>query len=111
MSLPKPWFIRNQLASQAALERYPGLRPRYERLVAAHIAARIAPEQLAPDEAAQEKALRQALRYPGDGRRPAAAAFQKIPPAATGAALADCSEAPEASRQVGRSQRTTAARR
>jgi hypothetical protein len=29
----QPWFIRNQLASQAALTRYPGLRPRYERLV------------------------------------------------------------------------------
>ena len=60
----QPWFLRNQQASQAALERYPGLRPRYERLVEAHIANRIAPEQLQADEAAQEKAIRQALRYP-----------------------------------------------
>ena len=59
-----PWFIRNQLASQAALARYPGLRPRYERLVAAHIAGRIDPAQLQPDEAAQENAIRQALRQP-----------------------------------------------
>ncbi len=60
----QPWFIRNQLASQAALTRYPGLRPRYERLVAAHLAERLAPAQLAPDEAAQEMAIRQALRQP-----------------------------------------------
>ena len=57
-----PWFIRNQRATQAALATFPGLRPRYERLVAAHLAGRIAPEQLQPDEAAQELAIRQALR-------------------------------------------------
>ncbi|HSG23626.1 MAG TPA: nitric oxide reductase, partial [Azonexus sp.] len=59
-----PWFIRNQRASQAALATFPGLRSRYERLVAAHISGRIAPEQLQPDEAAQELAIRQALRQP-----------------------------------------------
>ncbi|MDE2440638.1 MAG: VWA domain-containing protein [Betaproteobacteria bacterium] len=61
----QPWFVRNQLAAQTALERYPGLRPRYERLVEAHIANRIPPTELQPDEAAQEEALRQALRTPG----------------------------------------------
>src|SRR5512137_948169 len=68
----RPWFIRNQLASQSALARYPGLRPRYERLVAAHIAGRIDPAQLPPDEAAQENAIRQALEQPGtvDGLPP-----------------------------------------
>ena len=68
----RPWFIRNQLASQATLARYPGLRPRYERLVAAHIAGRIAPAQLQPDEAAQEIAIRQALQQPAgvDGLPP-----------------------------------------
>ena len=68
----KPWFIRNQLASQAALTRYPGLRPRYERLVAAHLAGRIDPAQLQPDEAAQEYAIRLALQQPAavDGLPP-----------------------------------------
>ncbi len=61
----KPWFIRNQLAAQAALARYPGLQPRYERLVAAHLAGRIAPDKLRPDEKAQEDAIRQALQQPG----------------------------------------------
>lgn len=68
----RPWFIRNQRACQAALERYPGLRPRYQRLVEAHIAARHNPASLLPDEAAQENALREALRLPGsvDGLPP-----------------------------------------
>jgi nitric oxide reductase NorD protein len=61
----KPWFLRNQLAARSALERYPGLRPRYERLVEAHIANRIPPADMQPDEAAQEAALHQALRAPG----------------------------------------------
>ena len=68
----RPWFIRNQRSCQAALERYPGLRPRYQRLVEAHIAARLNPASLLPDEAAQENALRDALREPGsvDGLPP-----------------------------------------
>ncbi len=61
----KPWFIRNQLASRAALANYPGLQPRYDRLVAAHLAGRIAPEQMQADEAAQEMTIRQALLQPG----------------------------------------------
>lgn len=66
------WFIRNQHASLAALERYPGLKPRYERLVRAHLATRIGPEKMLPDEAAQENALRAALLAPGtvDGLPP-----------------------------------------
>lgn len=68
----KPWFIRNQLASQAALSNFPGLRSRYERLVAAHISHRIDPAQLLPDEAVQEQAIRQALQQPAtvDGLPP-----------------------------------------
>ena len=61
----QPWFIRNQIASRTALERYPGLNERYRRLVAAHLAGRIAAEAMQPDEAAQEKAIRQALEAPG----------------------------------------------
>lgn len=59
------WLIRNQQATLAVLERYPGLKPRYERLVAAHLAARIEPARMLPDEAAQENALRAALQAPG----------------------------------------------
>jgi nitric oxide reductase NorD protein len=67
-----PWFIRNQRASQAALANYPGLAARYSRLVAAHLAARIAPAELQADEAAQESAIRQALLEPAsvDGLPP-----------------------------------------
>lgn len=68
----QPWFIRNQLASDAALANYPGLRARYERLVAAHLANRINPAELQADEAAQETAIRSALLKPGtvDGLPP-----------------------------------------
>ena len=68
----RPWFVRNQLASQAALAHYPGLRPRYERLVTAHLAGRIDSDQLKPDEAAQENAIRRALQQPAtvDGLPP-----------------------------------------
>ena len=61
----RPWFVRNQLATQAALRDYPGLLPRYRRLVAAHLAGRLAPETLPEDEAAQEQAIRAALQAPG----------------------------------------------
>ncbi|MBK6356680.1 MAG: VWA domain-containing protein [Betaproteobacteria bacterium] len=68
----QPWFIRNQIASRTALERYPGLNARYRRLVGAHVAARITPSAMQPDEAAQEQAIRQALEHPGtvDGLPP-----------------------------------------
>src|SRR5574343_1904783 len=59
------WLIRNQNACSEALRRYPGLQPRYERLVAAHIASRLAPDSMQADEAAQEAAIRQALHSPG----------------------------------------------
>jgi nitric oxide reductase NorD protein len=60
------WLTRNRLAAQAALERFPGLAPRYRRLVAAHLAQRIAPASLPPLEAAQEAAIRAALERPQD---------------------------------------------
>lgn len=59
------WIVRNQRATQAALARYPGLAPRYWRLVAAALAERLAPESLAADEAAQERAIRAAIEVPG----------------------------------------------
>ncbi len=59
------WIVRNQFAAWATLQRYPGLAVRYQRLVAAVLAERIPPEQLPDDEAAQERAIRAALREPG----------------------------------------------
>ncbi|MDD5250700.1 MAG: nitric oxide reductase [Rhodocyclaceae bacterium] len=59
------WIVRNQRAAQRALAAYPGLAPRYRRLVAATLAARIDPEAMAADEAAQERAVRAALEAPG----------------------------------------------
>jgi nitric oxide reductase NorD protein len=59
------WIVRNQRAAQAALERFPGMTTRYRRLVAAHLAQRIAPAQLPAAEAAQERAIRAALEAPG----------------------------------------------
>ncbi|MBL8490570.1 MAG: nitric oxide reductase, partial [Rhodocyclaceae bacterium] len=59
------WIARNQQATLAALARYPGLEPRYRRLVDALCAERIDPTDLPADEAAQEEAVRLALRNPG----------------------------------------------
>ena len=61
----RPWLVRNQQATLTALRNYPGLRPRYDRLVAAHLAGRMTPGAMQADEAAQEAALRQALTDPG----------------------------------------------
>jgi nitric oxide reductase NorD protein len=66
------WIAANQAATRRALQRWPGLRPRYRRLVAATLAMRPRPTDLPPDEAAQERAVRAALRRPG--------AVQALPP-------------------------------
>jgi len=58
------WMIRNQRATQAALQDFPGLRESYRRLLAAHLEQRIAPESLPAAEAAQERAIRAALQEP-----------------------------------------------
>lgn len=59
------WIVRNQRATVVALHHFPGLQPRYERLLAASLAMRRTPEQMPADEAAQERAVRQALTTPG----------------------------------------------
>ena len=59
------WFNANQALSRKTLERFPGLAPRYERLVQAHLAQRPAPESLKPDETQAELAVRAALERPG----------------------------------------------
>lgn len=59
------WLRANQQATLTVLRDFPGLKPRYERLVAATLALRIAPSRLPPDEARREEALRRALQQPG----------------------------------------------
>jgi nitric oxide reductase NorD protein len=59
------WIVRNQMATLRTLRALPGLRPRYQRLVVATLAERIAPGAMPADEAAQERAVRQALLEPG----------------------------------------------
>lgn len=77
----RPWLIRNQRATLAALRNYPGLKPRYQRLVAAHLSERLDPAQMNPDEAAQEQAIRRALTEPGtvDGLPPLTSRKSKPP--------------------------------
>ncbi|HXH04442.1 MAG TPA: nitric oxide reductase, partial [Candidatus Competibacteraceae bacterium] len=59
------WFGASQHACRRVLERLPGLRERYRRLVEAHLARRPDPAHLPADEAAQEHAIRAALLAPG----------------------------------------------
>lgn len=59
------WLWRNAAASARALTRFPGLEPRYRRLVRAHLAQRPRPEGLKGEEAMLERAIRAALERPG----------------------------------------------
>lgn len=63
------WFVENQQATQRLLEKFPGLNARYQRLLQASLLLRPGPETLAADEAAQERAIRQALAAPGSVAR------------------------------------------
>ena len=64
-----PWFARNQARTMATLTAFPGIGPRYRRLVAAHLAQRPDSARLPTDEAAQEAAIRAALEAPGSVRQ------------------------------------------
>lgn len=68
-----PWLAYNQALTLAALRNYPGLQPRYQRLVAAQLAQRPDLRRLPEDEAAQERAVRMALEQPGS--------IERLPPA------------------------------
>lgn len=59
------WFTQNQWLSSRVLQRYPGLLPRYQRLVVAQLALRPDPQYLPDDEAQQEWAIQHALQHPG----------------------------------------------
>ncbi len=58
------WFAKNQRLTAQTLKKYPGIRPRYERLVTAHLEQRIPIDKAHPHELAQESAIRQALLEP-----------------------------------------------
>jgi nitric oxide reductase NorD protein len=77
----QPWITRNQQATLATLQRFPGITARYRRLVQALLPLRLAPEQLPDDEAVQERAIRQALQQPGSvaALPPARRPFQPVP--------------------------------
>jgi nitric oxide reductase NorD protein len=60
-----PWLRRNQQAALAVLARFPGMLPRYQRLVAAALALRPNPDRLSGGEREQERAIRAALSDPG----------------------------------------------
>ena len=75
------WILRNQRATVVTLARFPGLRARYQRLVAASLQLRPAVDSLPADEAAQEAAIRAALQLPGSIRQlPALTAAKSRPP-------------------------------
>src|SRR5512142_9367 len=67
------WIRRNQQATQDALARFPGLAPRYRRLVETVLTMRPRPEQLPHGEREQEEAIRAALQNPGS--------VERLPPA------------------------------
>lgn len=58
-------IYRNQRATLLALENWPGLASRYQRLLSAYLPERFPLDKLPPAEAAREQAIRQALREPG----------------------------------------------
>ncbi len=94
------WGRDNQRWVGELLRRYPALRPRYQRLVEAHLRLRPDPDSLPPASAALERDLRQALREPGsvtdfahDERAPWPLPLWLYPPQAQGTGA--CSELPE----------------
>ncbi len=59
------WFELNQQLTIKTLQSFPGLKPRYLRLVEALLELRPDYNRLPVDEAAAERAIQQALREPG----------------------------------------------
>ncbi len=60
------WLADNLSATRAALLAFPGLRERYRRLCAAHLALRPDPDSLKGDAAQAERTVRAALCSPDD---------------------------------------------
>lgn len=59
-----PWLQQQQQHTQALLERYPGLKQRYQRLVAAYLPQRPALTALPLADRLQEQLIQQALQNP-----------------------------------------------
>ena len=59
------WFLHSQQMTRKVLHDYPGIRARYQRLLAAHLLQRPKLAQLRADESAQEQAICTALQDPG----------------------------------------------
>jgi len=59
------WFMLNQQLMLTAFDSFPGIRPRYQRLLQAHLKQRPDVSRLKADDAAVERALQQALKSPG----------------------------------------------
>ena len=59
------WLSEQQRLTRRVLQRYPGLRARYRRLLDAHLPQRPDASQLPSEEAAFERCIRAALREPG----------------------------------------------
>lgn len=59
------WLDQNQRLAGHVLRRFPGLRPRYQRLVSHHLMQRPDPRSLNASQAEAERAVRQALSKPG----------------------------------------------
>ena len=64
------WFADNQRFTTMVLQRYPGLGPSYQRLVAAELQRRTSPTQLGDEAAAVETKIQMALKNPDAGAEP-----------------------------------------
>ena len=64
---PAGWIADNQSATDRALRAFPGLRARYARLLAAHLAQRPPIQRLRGDARLAEQAVQDALRGAGSG--------------------------------------------
>ncbi len=98
----EPWFTLNQRLARYTLEAYPGIRPRYRRLVESHLAQRLPLEKTPASQRPQEQAIRQALQKPGSvDRLPVAARppqpvplwLHPFPPITTSSISGDAAEA------------------
>ena len=104
VATPAGWLADNVAATQRALQRFPGLRTRYARLVQAHLAQRAAPSRLQGSARALEQAVQDALRASlpeggsglarDDGTSPPTSAASQASPLPPASAVAPTSVTP-----------------
>ena len=73
----KNWISRNQYRTKQLLTLWPGLAPRYQRLLQAHLKQRPSSQQMTEREAQQEQAICKAL---ADSAQPVELVYAKRPP-------------------------------